>query len=42
LTVCLEKIILSKKIIEKDLSRVEESATESIYKLGVGLERCEK
>jgi hypothetical protein len=33
---------LSEKIIEKDLSRFEESATKSIYKLGVGFERCEK
>jgi hypothetical protein len=28
-------------MIEDDLSRVEESATKSIYKLGVGFERCE-
>jgi hypothetical protein len=27
---------------EKNLSRVEESATKSIYSLGVGFERCEK
>jgi hypothetical protein len=33
---------LSKKIIEEDLNRVEESATKSTYKLGVGFERCEK
>jgi hypothetical protein len=38
----LEKTILSEKIIEADLSRVEESATKSNYKLGVGFERCEK
>jgi hypothetical protein len=29
-------------MIEEDLSQVEESATKSIYKLGVGFERCEK
>jgi hypothetical protein len=29
-------------MIEQDLSRVEESATKSTYKLGVGFERCEK
>jgi hypothetical protein len=29
-------------MIEEDLSRVEESATKSIYKFGVGFERCEK
>jgi hypothetical protein len=32
---------LSEKMIE-DLSRVEESATKSTYRLGVGFERCEK
>jgi hypothetical protein len=32
---------LSEKMIEKDLSRVEESATKSTYRLGVGFERCE-
>jgi hypothetical protein len=32
---------LSEKIIEDDLSRVEESVTKSTYKLGVGFERCE-
>jgi hypothetical protein len=42
LTVRLEKTILSEKMIEKVLSRVEESATKSTYKLGVGFERCEK
>jgi hypothetical protein len=41
LTARLEKIILSEKMIEEDLSRVEESATKSTYKLGVGFERCE-
>jgi predicted nuclease with TOPRIM domain len=41
LTAHLEKNILSEKMIEEDLSRVEESVTKSIYKLGVGFERCE-
>jgi hypothetical protein len=38
----LEKIVLSEKMVEEDLSRVEESATKFTYKLGVGFERCEK
>jgi hypothetical protein len=42
LTACLDKTILSEKMIEEDLSRVEESATKSTYRLGVGFERCEK
>jgi hypothetical protein len=42
LTAHLEKIILSEKMIEEDLSRVEESATKSTYRLGVVFERCEK
>jgi hypothetical protein len=42
LTSRLEKTKLSQKTIEDDLSRVEESATKSTYKLGVGFERCEK
>jgi hypothetical protein len=42
LTACLEKIVLIEKMIEKDLSRVEKSATKSTYRLGVGFERCEK
>jgi hypothetical protein len=42
LTAHLEKTVLSEKIIEEDLSRVEESATKSTYRLGVGFERCEK
>jgi hypothetical protein len=42
LTARLEKTILSEKIIEEDLSRVEESAIKSTYRLGVGFERCEK
>jgi predicted nuclease with TOPRIM domain len=37
----LEKTKLSEKMIEDDLSRVEESATKSTHKLGVGFERCE-
>jgi hypothetical protein len=41
LTARLEKIMLSEKMIEEDLSRVGESATNSTYRLGVGLERCE-
>jgi hypothetical protein len=41
LTMRLEKIILSEKMIEKDLTRIEESATKSTYKLGVCFERCE-
>jgi hypothetical protein len=40
LTAHLEKTILSKKMIKEDLSWVEESATKSTYKLGVGFERC--
>jgi hypothetical protein len=34
-------MVVSEKISEDDLSRVEESATKSTYKLGVGFERCE-
>jgi hypothetical protein len=30
---------VSKKMIEYDLSRVEESATKATYKLGVGFQR---
>jgi hypothetical protein len=41
LTACLEKTKLSEKIIEDDLSQVEESATKSTYKLSIGFERCE-
>jgi hypothetical protein len=40
LTARLEKTALSEKMIEGDLSRVEESATKSTYRLGVGIERC--
>jgi hypothetical protein len=42
LTPHLEKTVLSEKMIEEDLSWVEESATKSTYRLGVGFERCEK
>jgi hypothetical protein len=41
LTLCLEKIVLSEKMIEEDLSQVEKSATKSTYRLCVGFERCE-
>jgi hypothetical protein len=41
LTARLEKTTLSEKMIEDDLSRVEESAAKSTYKLGVGFERYE-
>jgi hypothetical protein len=41
LTARLEKTVLSENMIEEDLSWVEESATKSTYKLGVGFERCE-
>jgi hypothetical protein len=34
--------MLSEKMIEEDLSRAEESAAKSTYKLGVWFERCEK
>jgi hypothetical protein len=42
LTAHLKKTALSEKMIEEDLSRVEESAIKSKYRLGVGFERCEK
>jgi hypothetical protein len=42
LTAHLEKTVLSEKMIEEDLSQVEESVTKSTYRLGVGFERCEK
>jgi hypothetical protein len=42
LTTCLEKTILSEKMIKEDLSWVEASATKSTYRLGVGFERCER
>jgi regulator of replication initiation timing len=37
----LEKTVLSEKMIEYDLNRVEESATKSTYKLGIDFKRCE-
>jgi hypothetical protein len=42
LTARLEKTVLSEKMIEEDLSQVEQNATKSTYRLGVGFERCEK
>jgi hypothetical protein len=42
LTARIEKIALSEKMIEEDLSRIEESTTKSTYRLGIGFERCEK
>jgi hypothetical protein len=42
LTARLVKIALSEKLIEEDLSPVEESAIKSTYRLDVGFERCEK
>jgi hypothetical protein len=41
LTACLEKTILSEKMIKDDLSRVKESESKSTYKLSIGFERCE-
>jgi hypothetical protein len=41
LTARLEKTVLSEKMIEDDLRRVEESATKSTYKLGIDFEWCE-
>jgi hypothetical protein len=41
LTAHLEKIGLSEKITEDDLSQIEDSATKSTYKLGIDFERCE-
>jgi hypothetical protein len=41
LTTRLQKTALSEKMIEEYLSRVEESATKSTYRLCVGFERCE-
>jgi hypothetical protein len=37
----IEKTDLGEKMIEEDLSRIEESATKSTYRLGVGFVRCE-
>jgi hypothetical protein len=41
LTSHIERTVVSEKVVEDDLNRVEESATKSTYKLGVGFERCE-
>jgi hypothetical protein len=41
LTLRLERTKLSEKMIEEDLSRVDECVTCSIHKLGLGYERCE-
>jgi regulator of replication initiation timing len=41
LTTRLEKTKVSEKMIEDDLSWVEEGAIKSTYKFGVGFERCE-
>jgi hypothetical protein len=41
LTSRLERMVVSEKMIEDDLSRVVESATKPTYKLGVGFERYE-
>jgi hypothetical protein len=42
LTARLEKTILSEKMIEEDLSRLEQSETKSTYKLGIEFDKCEK
>jgi hypothetical protein len=42
LTARLKKTVLSEKMIEYDLSQVEESVTKSTYRLGIVFERCEK
>jgi predicted nuclease with TOPRIM domain len=41
LTSHLERMVMSEKMIEDDLSQVEENASKSTYKLGVGFESCE-
>jgi hypothetical protein len=41
LTSRLERTKLSKKMIEEDLSRVDECVTRSIHKFSLGYERCE-
>jgi hypothetical protein len=41
MTSCLERTVVSEKIIEDALSRVEESTTKSTYKFGVDIERCD-
>jgi hypothetical protein len=40
-TARLEKTVLSEKMVEVDLSKIEKSATKSTYKLGVGFEMYE-
>jgi hypothetical protein len=40
-TSCIERTVVSEKMIEENLNRVEDSATKSTYKLVVGFERCE-
>jgi hypothetical protein len=42
LTTHFEKTVLSEKMIEEELSRIEEKATKSTYRLGIGFEKCEK
>jgi hypothetical protein len=37
----LERTKISEKMIEDDLSQVEESATKATYKLDIGFKRCE-
>jgi hypothetical protein len=41
LTSRLERTKLSEKMIEEDVSRVDECVTRSMHKLGLGYERCE-
>jgi hypothetical protein len=41
LTARLEKTVLSEKMVEVDLSKIEKSATKSTYKLGIGFEMYE-
>jgi hypothetical protein len=41
LTARLEKTVLREKMIEENLSRVDEGSTKSTYRLGVGFQRCE-
>jgi hypothetical protein len=41
LTSLHERMVVSEKMIDDDLSQVEKSATKSTYKLGVGFERRE-
>jgi predicted nuclease with TOPRIM domain len=41
LTSHLERIVVSEKMIEDDLSHVKETTIKSTYKLGVSFERCE-